>query len=192
MNQAFQELLSRLGNGNRAALDEMMPVVYAEMRRLAGGYMRGEHAGHTLQPTALVHEAYLRLVGQRQVDWRNRAQVLGLAARMMRRVLLDHADRRNAAKRSDVQTAVTLSLAGAVAGPNLVDLIDLDRALEELSRLDERLVALIELRFFGGLTIEEAAAVLEISTATTEREWATARMWLRRGLSAGGRGLSRP
>ena len=187
MNQAFQELLSQLGNGNRAALDEMMPVVYAEMRRLAEGYMRSERAGHTLQPTAVVHEAYLRLVGQQQVDWRNRAQVLGLAARMMRRVLLDHADRRNAAKRSDAQTAVTLSLGGA-AGPNLVDLIDLDRALEELSRMDERLVALIELRFFGGLTIEEAAAVLEISTATTEREWATARMWLRRRLSAERRG----
>src|ERR1035438_6765104 len=163
MNQAFQELLSRLGNGNRAALDEMMPVVYAEMRRLAAGYMRGERAGHTLQPTALVHEAYLRLVGQQQVDWRNRAQVLGLAARMMRRVLLDHADRRNAAKRPDAQATVTLSLVGAAAGPSLVDLIDLGRALEDLSRIDERLVALVELRFFGGLTIEEAAAVLEIS-----------------------------
>jgi RNA polymerase sigma-70 factor (ECF subfamily) len=188
MSQAFQELLSQLGNGNRAALDEMMPVVYAEMRRLAGGYMRGEHAGHTLQPTALVHEAYLRLVGQRQVDWRNRAQVLGLAARMMRRVLLDHADRRNAAKRKDAQGAVTLSLAGTAAGPNLVELIDLDRALKELSLVDERLVALVELRFFGGLTIEEAATVLEISPATTEREWATARMWLRRKLSTERRG----
>jgi RNA polymerase sigma-70 factor (ECF subfamily) len=188
MNQAFQELLSRLGNGNRAALDEMMPVVYAEMRRLAEGYMRGERAGHTLQPTALVHEAYLRLVGQQQVDWRNRAQVLGLAARMMRRVLLDHADRRNAAKRPDAQAAVTLSLVGAAAGPSLVDLIDLDRALEDLSRMDERLVALVELRFFGGLTIEEAAAVLEISTATTEREWAAARMWLRRRLRTERRG----
>ena len=125
MSQAFQELLSQLGNGNRAALDEMMPVVYAEMRRLAEGYMRGERAGHTLQPTAVVHEAYLRLVGQQQVDWRNRAQVLGLAARMMRRVLLDHADRRNAAKRPDAQAAVTLSLVGAAAGPSLVDLIDL-------------------------------------------------------------------
>src|ERR1019366_5814527 len=188
MSQAFQELLSRLGNGNRAALDEMMPVVYAEMRRLADGYMRGDAAGHALQPTAVVHEAYLRLVGQQQVDWRNRAQVLGLAARMMRRVLLDYADRRNAAKRSDAQAAVTLSLAGAAAGPNLVDLIDLDRALEELSRMDERLVALIELRFFGGLTIEEAAAVLEISTATAEREWAPPQMWLRRGLRAERRG----
>jgi RNA polymerase sigma factor (TIGR02999 family) len=107
---------------------------------------------------------------------------------MMRRVLLDHADRRNAAKRSDAQTAVTLSLAGAAAGPDLVDLLDLDRALEELSRMDERLVALVELRFFGGLTIEEAAAVLEISTATAEREWATARMWLRRRLSTERRG----
>jgi len=184
MSQAFQRLLSQLGNGNRAALDGMMPVVYTEMRRLAKGYMRGERAGHTLQATAVVHEAYLRLVGQQQVDWRNRAQVLGLAARMMRRVLLDHAGRRNAAKRSDERTALTLSLGGGVAGPDLVDLIDLDRALGELSRLDERLVALIELRFFGGLTIEEAAAVLEISTATTEREWATARMWLRRRLSA--------
>src|ERR1022692_201794 len=168
MNQAFQELLSRLGNGNRAALDEMMPVVYAEMRRLAEGYMRGERAGHTLQPTAVVHEAYLRLVGQQQVEWRNRAQVLGLAARMMRRVLLDHADRRNAAKRSDEQTAVTLSLAGAAAAPDLVDLIDLDRALEELSRMDERLVALIELGLSGGLSIEEAAEVLGISTATAD------------------------
>ena len=188
MSQAFQELLSQLGSGDRTALDEMMPVVYAEMRLLAGGYMRGERAGHTLQPTALVHEAYLRLVGQQQVDWRNRAQVLGLAARMMRRVLLDHADRRNAAKRPDAQTAVTLSLAGAAAGTNLVDLIDMDRALEELGRLDERLVALVELRFFGGLTIEEAAAGLEISAATTEREWATARMWLRRRLSTERRG----
>ena len=188
MSQAFQELLSQLGSGDRTALDEMMPVVYAEMRLLAGGYMRGERVGHTLQPTALVHEAYLRLVGQQQVDWRNRAQVLGLAARMMRRVLMDHAERRNAAKRPDAQAAVTLSLAGAAAGPDLVDLIDLDRALEELSRIDERLVTLIELRFFGGLTIEEAAAVLEISAATTEREWTTARMWLRRKLSTERRG----
>ena len=183
MGQAFQELLSLLGSGDRAALDEMMPLVYAELRRLAGGYMRGECEGHTLQPTAVVHEAYLRLAGQQQVDWRNRAQVLGVAARMMRRVLLDHADRRNAAKRPDPQAAVTLDVAVAAAGPNPVDLIDLDRALEELGRLDERLAALVELRFFGGLTIEESAAVMEISPATVEREWITARMWLRRRLS---------
>jgi len=183
-----QALVSILGNGDAAALERLTPMVYDELRRMARGYMRRENADNSLQATALVHEAYLRLVGQQQVDWRNRAQVLGLAARMMRRVLLDHAERRNAAKRPDAQAAVTLSLAGAAAGPDLVDLIDLDRALEELSRIDERLVTLIELRFFGGLTIEEAAAVLEISAATTEREWATARMWLRRRLSTGRRG----
>jgi RNA polymerase sigma factor (TIGR02999 family) len=184
MSQAFQVLLAELHDGNRTALDEMMPVVYSELRRLAGSYMRDERLGHTLQPTAVVHEAYLRLAGQQQVDWRNRAQVLGLAARMMRRVLLDHAARRNAAKRPDGQAQVSLEFADAAAPPTAVDIADLDRALEELGRMDAQLMSLVELRFFGGLTIDEAAEVLGVSCATVEREWATARMWLRRRLRA--------
>ena len=183
MGAEFRRLLDDLHNGNRAALDEMMPEVYSELRRLAEGYMQRERPQHTLQPTALVNEAYLRLIGQETVDWSNRAQLLGVAARMMRRVLLDHAAGHNAAKRPGLLAQTQLGEAHAVALPKPVDIVDVDLALNELQVLDPQLAALVELRFFGGLTIDEAAEVLGASPATVEREWAAARLWLRRRLN---------
>lgn len=183
MGSGFRKLLGDLQNGNRAALDEMMPEVYAELRRLAAGYMQRERPRHTLQPTALVNEAYLRLVGQESVDWNNRAQLLGVAARMMRRILLDHAAGRSAAKRPGLLVQTQIKEAQATSLPKPVDIVDLDIALNELGVLDPQLSTLVELRFFGGLTIDEAAEVLGASAATVEREWATARLWLRRRLN---------
>jgi RNA polymerase sigma factor (TIGR02999 family) len=183
MGAVFRRLLDDLHKGNRAALDEMMPEVYSELRRLAEGYMQRERPQHTLQPTALVNEAYLRLVGQESVDWSNRAQVLGVAARMMRRVLLDHASGHNAAKRPGLLEQTQLGETQATTLPKPVDIVDLDLALNELQVLDPQLSALVELRFFGGLTIDEAGEVLGASPATVEREWAAARLWLRRRLS---------
>ncbi len=185
MGGGFRKLLGDLQNGNRAALDEMMPEVYAELRRLAEGYMQHERPRHTLQPTALVNEAYLRLIGQESVDWHNRAQLLGVAARMMRRVLLDHAAGHNAAKRPGLLARAEIDEAQAASMPKPVDILDLDIALNELSALDPQLSTLVELRFFGGLTIDEAAEVLGASAATIEREWAAARLWLRRRLNKG-------
>lgn len=185
MGSGFRKLLGDLQNGNRAALDEMMPEVYAELRRLAEGYMQRERPQHTLQPTALVNEAYLRLAGQENVDWNNRAQLLGVAARMMRRVLLDHAAGHNAAKRPGLLAQTEINESQAASMPKPVDIVDLDIALNELSVLDAQLSTLVELRFFGGLTIDEAAEVLGSSAATIEREWATARLWLRRRLNRG-------
>lgn len=175
MASGFRKLLGDLQSGNRAALDEMMPEVYAELRRLAASYMQRERPQHTLEPTALVNEAYLRLVGQERVDWNNRAQLLGVAARMMRRVLLDHAAGRNAAKRQGLLIQTQLREAQAASEPKPVDIVDLDTALSELGVLDPQLATLVELRFFGSLTIDEAAAVLSASPATVEREWAAAR-----------------
>ena len=183
MSSGFRRLLGELQNGNRSALDEMMPEVYSELRRLAEGYMQKERREHTLQPTALVNEAYLRLVGQESVDWNNRAQLLGVAARMMRRILLDHAAGHNAAKRPGLLAQTEMKDEQAAALPKPVDIVDLDIALNELSALDPQLSTLVELRFFGGLTIDESAQVLGTSAATVEREWATARLWLRRRMS---------
>ena len=177
-------LLKAWGAGNGGALDRLMPVVVDELRRLARYHLRGERRpGHTLQPTALVNEAYLRLVGQRRVSWQNRAHFFGIAAQMMRRILVDHARRRAAAKRGAGVTHVTLDerIVGRAAGD--VDVVALDDALNALGSKDARLV---EVRFFGGLTIDETADVLQISTATVSRDWKMARLWLRRELAAGG------
>jgi RNA polymerase sigma-70 factor, ECF subfamily len=166
-------------HGDRGALDQMLPLVYAELRRLAAHYLSRERAGHTLQPTALVHEAYLRLVDQRQADWRNRAQFLGLAAGMMRRILVNHARDRAAAKRGGDVERVSLSLVEAPSGGSTdVDLVALEDALQGLAALDPRKGRVVELKFFGGLTIAEIAEVLQISGATVEREWSFARAWL--------------
>ncbi|HEV8610022.1 MAG TPA: sigma-70 family RNA polymerase sigma factor [Thermoanaerobaculia bacterium] len=172
-------LLKDWSGGDQRALERLTPLVYDELRKLAGGYMRGERPDHTFQPTALVHEAYLRLVDQRDVDWHNRAHFFGIAAQMMRRVLVDHARRRQAAKRGAVTYRISVSdeLADAVRDP---ELLGLDRALEALSKLDPRQARIVELRFFGGLTVEEVAEVTGISTATVKREWQTARARLAR------------
>ena len=172
------QLLLAWSNSDRGALDQMLPAVYSELRRLAVHYLSQEPVGHTLQPTALVHEAYLRLIDQRQVDWRNRAQFLGLAGNMMRRILVNHARDRAAQKRGGGAAAVSLSLVEAPAGRPDVELIALEDALQRLAALDERKSKVVELKFFGGLTIEEIAEVLQISGATVEREWAFARAWL--------------
>jgi RNA polymerase sigma factor (TIGR02999 family) len=175
---AATQLLLAWSAGDRQALDQMLPLVYEELHRLAAHYLSRERPDHTLQPTALVHEAYLRLVNQRDVDWRNRAQFLGVAASMMRRILVNHARDRAAAKRGGVQEQVSLSLVDAPSGGPDVELIALEEALERLAVLDARKARVVELRFFGGLTMEEVAEVLEISRPTVERDWSFARAWL--------------
>jgi RNA polymerase sigma factor (TIGR02999 family) len=175
---AVTQWLLDWGRNDKRGLDQMLPVLYGELHRLASNYLSRESTGHTLQPTALVHEAYLRLVDQRQVDWRNRAQFLGVAANMMRRILVNHARDRAAQKRGAGAQPVSLSLMEAPSGRPDVELIALEDALQRLAALDERKSKVVELKFFGGLTIEEIAEVLQVSGATVEREWAFARAWL--------------
>ena len=164
-------------------LDAMLPAIYAELKRLARIYLSRERPDHTLQPTALVHEAYMSLVGQREVDWRNRAQFLGVAAGAMRRVLLHHAEKRNAQKRDGARERVTLDEeVAAIEQQSSVDILDLNRALDKLAQLDARQAQIVELRVFGGLTVEEIGEVVGISPATVKRDWSVARLWLRREL----------
>ena len=183
MSEERTRVVDRWERGDRTALDEMLPMVYAELKRLARSYLRGERAAHTLQPTALVHEVYVKLIEQRRVDWRNRAQFLGVAAGAMRRVLLHYAETRNARKRQGTLERVTLDAElAALEQSATVDILDLNRALERLSALDARQSQIVELRVFGGLNIEEAAEVLGVSPATVKRDWNVARLWLRREL----------
>lgn len=170
---------------NKTELDELMPVVYDELRRLAQKYLSRERAGHTLQTTALVHEAYLRLINQKSVNWQNRAQFFGIAAQMMRRILINHANDRQAKKRQGYSIRVSLDEAVNFFEKAEVDLTTLDEALNELAALDPQQTQIVELRFFGGLTIDEVSEVLEISPATTKREWDSAKLWLRRRLGKG-------
>ena len=175
---AVTDWLLELGRGDKAGLDQMLPVLYDELHRLAEAYLRREDPGHTLQPTALVHEAYLRLIDQRRVDWRNRAQFLGVAAGIMRRILVDHARGRAARKRGGGAEAVSLSLVEAPSGRPEVELIALEQALEQLTARDPRKAQVVELKFFGGLSAREIAEVMGISDATVEREWTFAKAWL--------------
>ncbi len=179
------ELLRRWGDGDHDALDRLMPLVYQELHRMASRYLRSERSGLTLQSTALVHEAYVRLVDQRQVDWQNRAQFFGLAAQAMRRILVDHARSRGRAKRGSDAPRVAMDAVDPVAAPDGVDREDavaLDTALKKLESIDPGQAEIVELRFFGGLSVEETAAVLSMSPSTVKREWALARAWLRREL----------
>lgn len=171
-------LLVRMRSGDAVARDEVVPLVYDELRRLAAGYLRRERPNHTLQPTALVHEVYMKLVGQRDVEWQNRAHFIGVAAIAMRRLLVNHARDKKAAKRGDGVVAESLTVIGDVAGQSPVDLLDLDTALEKLAALDERKCRVVELKFFGGLTTQEIAEALGASVATVERDWSFARAWL--------------
>jgi RNA polymerase sigma factor (TIGR02999 family) len=164
----------------------MLPLVYEELRRLARAYLGRERHDHTLQATALVHEAYLRLIDQRQVNWRNRAQFVGMAAVMMRRILVNHARDRAADKRGGDAERVSLSLVADIGEAPSVDLIALHEALGALEAIDARKSRIVELKFFGGLTIDEIAEVTELSPATIEREWRFARAWLYDALSGGG------
>ncbi len=160
-----------------------MEVVYAELRRLAHSYLRRERSGHTLQSTALVHEAYLRLIDQKNVTWQNRAHFFGIAAHMMRRILVDHARSRQASKRGTGITLLALDDAIAGSGPRDLNLVVLDQALESLARIDPQQSRIVELRFFAGLSIDDTAEVLKISPATVKREWAIAKAWLCREMS---------
>ncbi len=180
----FSSFTAGLATSNRAVLDEMMPAVYAELRDLAERFLQRERSDHTLQPTALVHEAYLRMAGQRTVDWRNRAQLLAIGARMMRRILIDHAAARNAAKRAGNAVHVTLTDVLEPARECAFDVLDVDRALVRLSELDAEQGSIVELRFFGGLKNEEIAEALGVSETTVRRRWASARLWLVRQLTA--------
>jgi RNA polymerase sigma factor (TIGR02999 family) len=171
-------LLLDWGRGDETARDGLMPFVYDELRRIAAAYLSRERPGHTLQPTALVHEAYLRLVDQRRVDWRNRAQFVGLAAMMMRRVLVNHARDRAAGKRGGQAERVPLTLAIEPLAAPQVDVLAIHQALDRLQTIDQRKGRIVELKFFGGLTTDEIAEVMGISPATIEREWSFARAWL--------------
>ena len=181
-SQVTQWLLQWSG-GDQAALDQLMPAVYTELHRVAVSYLRREQAGHTLQPTALVHEAYLRLVDESRVDWHSRAHFFGVAARLMRQILVDHARRRHAAKRGGGAFKVTLEDARANYEPPDLDLLALDHALNELAALDPQQSRVVELRFFGGLTLEETAEALGVSSKTVARDWEFARAWLHREMT---------
>jgi len=180
--RAVTELLRAWSDGDAGALDRLIPLVDAELRRVARVRMSRERRDHTLQTTALVNEAFLRLVDARSVRWHDRAHFLGIAARLMRRVLVDYARSRGYQKRGGDVTRVTLTEAVAVTPPLSVDLIALDRALERLSAVDDRKARVIELRFFGGLTVEQAAEALGVSTDTIKRDWRLAKLWLLREL----------
>ena len=177
------ELLQAWGSGDLNARDQLMPLVYQELRRRAAAYLRREARDHTLQPTALVHEAYLRLVDQRRAIWLNRAQFFGVASQMMRRILVDRARGRRMAKRSGRWARVTLDEAAAVSPQADVDVLDLDDALTRLAAFDPRKSQIAELRFFGGLSLDETGKLLGISLATVERDWQAARAWLFKTLS---------
>jgi RNA polymerase sigma factor (TIGR02999 family) len=179
------QLLVNWRKGDKAALDEMTPVLYEELRRLARYFLSTERSDHTLQPTALVNEAYLRLVDQRAVDWRNRAHFLGVAATIMRRILINHAEARNAAKRQAFGEAVALEDALNVFTNPRVDLLELNRSLDRLAKLDAQQGKVVELRYFGGLSIDETAEVMGISPATVKRDWVTAKLWLVQQLEGG-------
>jgi len=172
------QLLLDWSNGNQAALDRLLPLVERELHRLAHHYMRRENPGHTLQTTALVNEAYLRLIDQKHVHWKNRAHFFALSGQLMRRILVDHARSRRYAKRGGGARKITLNEAMAVAHERGADLIALDEALNKLADIDPRKSKVVELRFFGGLSVEETAEALSISEVTVMREWSMAKAWL--------------
>ncbi|MEM7247259.1 MAG: ECF-type sigma factor [Acidobacteriota bacterium] len=177
-------LLERLGKDDGSAANELMPHVYDELHRLARGVFRSESAGHTLQPTALVHEAFLQLVGHTRTRWAGRSHFLAVAALVMRRLLAEHARKKQALKRGGGWQRVTLDGLGEAAAAGELDVLDLHEALEELAALDERQARIVEYRFFGGLTVVEIAEVLELGTTTVQDEWAVAKAWLHDRLDA--------
>jgi len=176
------DLLVDWTEGDKAALDRLMPIVYDELRLLAERYLAQERPDHTLQATALVHEAYVKLVDQRSVRWQNRAHFFGIAAQLMRRILVDHARRRDAAKRGDGVRKLSIEEVAAETPAPAVDILALDQILETLAALDAQQGRVVELRFFGGLTVEESAQVLDVSPTTVKRDWRVAKAWLYREL----------
>jgi len=183
MNDDVTGILKSLGQGNESAAAELFPLVYSELRRQAGRYLRNERRDITLQPTALVHETYLKLVDVESADWNDRAHFCRIAARAMRQILVDHARKRSALKRGSDLQRFTLSDSLGVSSGEVVDLLALDEALARLSELAERQGKVVELRFFGGLTTEEVAGILDVSVSTVESDWRIARAWLHRELS---------
>jgi RNA polymerase sigma-70 factor (ECF subfamily) len=178
------EMLQEWSGGDREALDKLIPIVYEELRRQASRYLQHERHGHTLQTTALVHEAYVRLVDQADVRWQNRAHFFAIAAEMMRRILVDHARKRRAVKRGGDELRVTLNEALNASGERNLDIIAVDEALTKLAALDRQQARVVELRFFGGLNVEETAEVLGVSARTVKRDWSVAKSWIRRELRA--------
>lgn len=182
------QLLQDWRNGDEAARNELMGAVYEELRRQAGRYLRRERSDHTLQPTALVHEAYIQLIDQSRVNWESRAHFFGAAARLMRRILVDHARAHQAEKRGGGEENIALDEALGVPDNKDVNLSALNDALDELARLDAQQSQVVELRYFGGLSIDETAAVLGISPATVKREWSMAKVWLHHQIRKGSDG----
>jgi len=177
------ELLKSWGQGNAVAREELMPLVYSELHRLAHNYLRHERPGIALQTSALVNEAYLRLVDQRDMHWKNRAQFFGIAAQLMRRILVDHARTRHAAKRGGDALKVSLDEALVISGQRSAEVVALDEALRGLAVIDQRKSQIVEMRFFGGLSIEEVAEVLKVSPGTVMRDWTLAKAWLRKSMT---------
>jgi RNA polymerase sigma-70 factor, ECF subfamily len=182
-SQSVTQLLLDWRNGDQTALDRLMPLVYEELRRIAAHYMRNERQGHTLQTSALVNEAYLRLVDHENIEWQNRAHFFGVAAQAIRRILVDYARTRNYQKRGGGARQVSLDEAATVAEEHEAEMIELDDALNELARIDERKCHVVELRYFGGLSVEETAEALGVSIQTVGRDWNTAKAWLLREMS---------
>jgi RNA polymerase sigma-70 factor, ECF subfamily len=180
----FSGLLLAWSGGDRSALDQLTPIVYRELHRLARHYMRRERPGHSLQTTALVHEAYLRLVDCNRMQWQNRAHFFAVSAQLMRRILVDYARRHNLKRGGNVEH-ISLEEAAGVGSERAADLVALDDAMTALARLDPRKAQVVEMRFFGGLTTEEAAEVLRVSPVTVMRDWSTAKAWLYRQMSSG-------
>ena len=182
----IEELTSTVSPAEAQTLRAMLPAMYDELRRIAGGFLQNERPDHTLQPTALVHEAYLRMADQRQARWQNRAQLLGIFARMMRRILLDHAGARARLKRGGKDAVrITFDDSFEIGKQSELNLQEIDEALQRLRVIDVNQEKIVEMRFFGGLTIEEIAKALEVSPATVKREWSFAKRWLQRELSSG-------
>jgi len=181
--KSVTQLLTEWSDGDQAALDQLVPLVYEELRRLARHFMKRERAGHTLQTTALVNEAYLRLVDQKHTHWQNRAHFFAIAAQLMRRILVDQARRRQYQKRGGGALQVTLSHAESLTDEKAPDLIALDDALRSLAEMDPRRSQVVELRFFGGLSIPETAEVLKVSETTVERDWMIAKAWLHKTIA---------
>ena len=177
------QLLVAWGNGDQAARDQLMPLVYAELHRLAHRHIKKERPGHTLQTSALVNEAFVRLVDQRDVHWKSRAHFFGIAAQMMRRILVDYARKRRFAKRGGNQLQVSLNEELVAANQRSAEVVLLDDALTQLAEIDERKSKVVELKFFGGLSIEETSEVLGVSPGTVMRDWTLAKAWLRRAMS---------
>lgn len=180
MPENITQLLNQWSDGDERALDRLTPLVYEELRRQAARYLRRERPGHTMQTTALINEAYLRLIDAKEVRWQGRAHFFAIAANLMRRILVDHARQRNAAKRGGSPVHVTLDRIVATAKQSNIDVLAIDEALTKLAAVDRQQAQIVELRFFSGLSVEETAAALGISPRTVKRDWSVARAWLRR------------